>query len=357
MRVGLTGAKYQRRTQQGPTCDRVGSAAHRWIACDESGWNGEDLYDPAEPILAIGTVAIDDHLAAQVMEDLRRDCRIQASGEVKFSLLKRKPSRLEALARLTSPDGPLVDRVSIYLIDKRYFAAAKIIDLLLEEYLHANGVDLYRDGQARELAVTLFQQGPRALGTAEFDQLVASFVTLCRQATRDDLQPDLDGFMASLDRAWRRSYRRTVSDILLPLTRTRQIASDLLRDRKPGGSLRQALEPLASAPWALAGSWSRRLGTVSLLLDEQKVFTDEALDTGYAQVMNPLPEFRFMWRGVRLHDVVRGTSSLHPSLQLADMYSGAGRMVARGALGLENACPTEFAESISRLTDPYSMVV
>ncbi|MDG4778942.1 hypothetical protein O7614_04695 [Micromonospora sp. WMMD961] len=138
----------------------------RWIAADESGWDGEALFQPTEPYMTIGSVAIDDGDADTVLALLRRDAGIEQAAELKFGHFARgrNQRRLEVLAGALRPGGMLAGRVSIFMIDKRFFVTAKIIDLLLEEYAHENGVDLHADDQARRYAQKLIEEGPRRLG-------------------------------------------------------------------------------------------------------------------------------------------------------------------------------------------------
>jgi hypothetical protein len=60
----LAGPAFELRTRTQPTAD--GGTAGRWVAADESGWNGEALFQPDEPYMVIGCVAVDDATAAEV---------------------------------------------------------------------------------------------------------------------------------------------------------------------------------------------------------------------------------------------------------------------------------------------------
>ncbi|QOC93933.1 hypothetical protein [Micromonospora craniellae] len=128
--------------------------------------------------MTIGSVAIDDGAADTVLTLLRRDAGIEQAAELKFGHFARgrNQRRLEVLAGALRPGGMLAGRASIFMIDKRFFVAAKIIDLLLEEYAHENGVDLHADDQARRYAQKLIEEGPRALGAPMFDEVIRVFV-------------------------------------------------------------------------------------------------------------------------------------------------------------------------------------
>ncbi len=53
---GLSGADYARNNQA--TATRDDNVAGRWVAVDESGWDGEQLYARADRYLSIGSVAM-----------------------------------------------------------------------------------------------------------------------------------------------------------------------------------------------------------------------------------------------------------------------------------------------------------
>ena len=147
----MSGPGYTRNTQVTATRD---DAAGRWVAADESGWDGEQLYRRADRYLSIGSVAVDDEAAAPIADQLRRDAGLSQPPELKFAQFtsQRSGARLEALAALLGPGGVLVGRAHVYLVDKHYFVAGKIIDLLLEEEASARGINLYEGDLARQIA-------------------------------------------------------------------------------------------------------------------------------------------------------------------------------------------------------------
>lgn len=122
--TGLLGANFSRRSRLEPTDDRAG--AGRWIAIDESGYHGDQLY-----------------------------------GGDRYMILG-----------------------SVYVIDKHYFVAAKLVDLLLEERFNAMGIDIVTNGVARQFALELATEGPRAMGRDGFDLLIATAVSFFSKKNR-----------------------------------------------------------------------------------------------------------------------------------------------------------------------------
>lgn len=322
----LSGTAFHRRSRPDPTVD--GGEHGRWVAVDESGWNGEALDRADEPYVVLGSVAIDDAAAAGVVTDLRREARIQQGDELKFARFtgRGEPDRrrLEVLAAALRPGGPLDGRASVYLADKGFSAAAKIVDLLLEEHAHAHGEVLHANDRARQMARTLYHDGPRALGTDLFGEMVSTFVRFAGAGNRGCAVVSVDQLFAVLDRAERRSHRRNVTEILRQLLTCRDEAVDLGHAQPELA----ALELLIPAALAVLNDWSRRLGPVTLLLDDQRTFTDDVLDTMERLMTDGHPEFRHVWAGAQPRGLVRGSSVAHPSVQLADLVAGAGRAVA-----------------------------
>lgn len=264
----LTGDKYTQLNQNEPTSDDVSGG--RWIACDESGWDGEQLVGRQRRFLVFASVAIDDVEAAPVISALRKQARIQQAGELKFRLFKDREERWSLLKDLWGPAGALHNRCSVYVVDKEYAVAAKVIDLLLEEKAHTEGQNLYAQGKARAMARTLALRGPRALPGALFDALMSAFVALASQRALGREEAALEAFFAAVDQAWSASTRRPVTEVLAQVRSTRPYAAALHQEDSPFPSL----EMLIPAVGQTARRWGDRLGLVSLLTDEQRTFTD-----------------------------------------------------------------------------------
>lgn len=198
MVVPLTGEKYSQLNHSVPTAD--GEEYGRWVACDESGWDGEQLVGRERRFLAFASVAVDDD-AAELVQMLRERARVRQAGELKFHFFKDDPQRWSLLEEAWRPGGVLHGRCSVYVVDKEYAAAAKVIDLLLEEKEHAEGKNLYAGGQARGLARILAVEGPRALRGFLFEELMSSFVALASQRGVRRPEDATQAFFAVIDRA------------------------------------------------------------------------------------------------------------------------------------------------------------
>lgn len=92
-----------------------------------------------------------------------------------------------------------------------------------------------------------------------------------------------------------------------------------------------ALEPVIAALPLIGTLWYDEVGTLSMLLDEQKVLTDERLDhiatfaATDVQFSGPRMGARRRPADRAVRSVVRGVSRDHPSIQLADLVAGPDR--------------------------------
>ncbi|MFH9349647.1 hypothetical protein [Kitasatospora sp. NPDC017646] len=353
--TGLTGPNYARHSRVEPTVDVLGKA--RWIATDESGWGGDQLAANPDRYMTIGSVAIDDQTAQQVLLDLRRDARIADQvAEVKFKHFKDRPTGRQALVKALGPGGSLEGRASVYVIDKHYFVVGKIIDLLIETQAHSRGVEMYRNGAARQSARTLFEEGPRALGGDGFKELVEATVDFASMRNRDGQQSSVEDFFDVLEAAWAKSTRRRVTTVLAQARGTRAEAADFLQALQEG-DLSDNLEPLIPGVAAVVNNWSERIGRVNALTDDQKMLTDDWLDKMMRQFDGDGSwDLRWVLGRAQVGQVLRGESKTHPSLQLADLVAGAGFAVAKRFGGSDSPAAAELYPAVVPLIDPNSLV-
>jgi len=323
-----------------PSMTSDGAVDGRWIACDESGYDGEQLLSPGR-YMAVSAVAVDDVEAEGIVRSLRERARIKPDApELKFKLFKRQ-DRADLLSELWLPGGVLHERCSVYLVDKRYGVMSKVVDLLLEEAANEGGIDLYADGQARRLARELFLQGPRALGAVRYEALQRAFVGFARRKDPGDRPAAIRAFYETLEDAWTASTRRNVTEVLGMLRSTRHHADEMHRIVEKNGPLELLITALAT----LTRAWAQRLRPLHVLADEHNALTDDVFDSIRAVLRSgygPTPSS--MFQGVNVARIVRGSSIDHPSIQLADLLAGAAGVVAEHSAG---TTPSPFAEVVA----------
>ena len=371
--TGLRGAAYSVRSCSEPTRDDIG--AGRWIALDESGQHGDQL-QRENRYVALGVVAIDDVTAARIIEDLRDRARrdhvaIQAP-ELSFSKSfagkgTGKAQRRAILADLLGAGGALAERASVYLIDTDYFIVVKLVDLLIEEAVHASGTPSPGPEFYRTLARDLALEGPRALGDEGFTRLLGAAGTFfAKRNTRADIVSVDELFKVikdSRNRARRRRapQARKATEVLDLLLRTRAAAEEFASDRRAetgtpeADSVRDSMEPLIPCVAAAIGSAAEAYRAVRALGDEHRLLTDSTLELMHKGV-NALQAFEGLRERNSLEQLVRGRSCEHPSLQLADLVAGSGYAVGLRCSGEETEAGLQLAPAIIPLIDPQSLM-
>lgn len=114
----------------------------RTIYCDESGFTGYNLLDPAQPIFVVASAAIDEKRAAEILAEAFPGYQ---GPEYKFKNIWNGKHRA-GLLRFVAHLAAFEDLAFIYMIDKRFAVLTKIVDFLIEPYITDAGYDLYDEG-------------------------------------------------------------------------------------------------------------------------------------------------------------------------------------------------------------------
>ena len=117
------------------------------IACDESGFSGTNLLDPASPVITHASVDLAVPEAAEVVAVLRS--RLRRRSEYKSNQLLRPEQRPALEWFLTALRG----RAHVHVIDKTGYVAARVLELFTEEPSYGAGTSLGRDHSDAVLAL------------------------------------------------------------------------------------------------------------------------------------------------------------------------------------------------------------
>jgi Protein of unknown function (DUF3800) len=370
--TGLPGEQFSRRNRPDPTHDQSGHG--RWFAIDEAGTDGDQLYGRGDRYLVLGGVAVDDVHAAEILRDLRTRARLQAP-EIKFQRSFSRPDdawRRDVLAECLAPSGTLAERTMLFIVDKRFMIAAKLVDLLIEEHYHAIGIDVVSNGVVRDMAIELATHGPKAVGDDQFETLLATTALFFSKKNRrgdkvsvDQLYDIYRQAAASARRKKNPAVRRLAGILKLVATRTRPYAEEFAADRSKAaaGAPSNAaaldddmMEPLIPAFTALVSSAAVRFGRLDVLADDQRLLTDEKFDV----LDRAVAAMTSLWHGregdALRGELVRGRSADHASLQLADLVSGAALTATRR---IEDASGDleDLDVAVRRLVMPDSLLI
>lgn len=117
---------------------------------DESGYTGEDLIAPAQPVFVICTHSLDEETCAELKA--RHFSKVKAVELKHSALISRAPHARMLLDALCELKAKHLDRILVGVHDKKYALTGKIVDLVLETSAHEIGIDLYKNGRNIALA-------------------------------------------------------------------------------------------------------------------------------------------------------------------------------------------------------------
>ena len=251
-----------------PPVDPVAGAVVE-IACDESGFSGTNLLDPATPVITHASVDLGVGEAVGLITALRSGFRC-SPYEFKSGKFLRSPQAGEALEWLLAA---LRGRAHVHLVDKEYFLVTRIVDLFLTEPSYAAGTRLTQE--YRPAALALYRA--RRPAGADWDLFLAAFVELVRIKRRH--RPDrrvLERFFQARDALVGDGLGAPAEAILDELSRTR-VSAVLTRLADDDRSIPPPLEPMLAALAETVLFWSGGGRRVLVIHDEQSALTADRL--------------------------------------------------------------------------------
>lgn len=263
------------------------------IACDESGFSGSNLLDPASPVITHASVDLALPEAAEVVAVLRSS--LHHHSEYKSTQLLRPEQRHSLEWFLTALRG----RAHVNIIDKTAYVAARVLDLFTEDPSYGAGTSLGRDHSQAVLALR------RRSG------FLAAFVDLTRTKRVRHIDNDaIDRFFATMP-ADVPALREVTS------ARVQEVMSRLI-DEDP--AFPPPLEPLVPAFAETLLFWSAGERSVAVVHDEQSALTRgrvARLGSFLAEAVSPAPPPLRSFRQVDSRD--------DPRIQVADLLAGVAR--------------------------------
>ena len=263
------------------------------IACDESGFSGTNLLDPASPVITHASVDLAIPAAADLVAILRP--RLRHRTEYKSNQLLRPAQRAELEWFLTTLRG----QAHVHVIDKTRYVAARVFELFTGEPSYGDGTSFARDHSDGVLALQ------------HRTDFLAAFVDLTRtKRLRLIDHAAVDRFFATMP-----------SDVpaLREVTRAR-VEAVLLRLINDDRTIPPPLEPLVPALAETALFWSAGQRSVAVVHDEQSALTRHRvarLRTYLADAVSPAPP--------PLLTLTQVDSKADPRVQVADLLAGIAR--------------------------------
>src|SRR4051794_2612573 len=264
------------------------------IACDESGFSGTNLLDPASPVITHASVDLTVPAAADLTAVLRS--RLNRRIEYKSNQLLRAEQRPALEWLLASLRG----HAHVHVIDKTAYVAARVLELFTEEPSYGAGTSLGSDYS--EVVQVL---RPRT-----------GFLTAFADLTRTKRVRLMDH--AAVDRF----FATMPADVpaLRAVTRARvEEVMQRLIDEDP--EIPPPLEPLVPALAETVLFWSAGHRSVTVVHDEQSALTPGRV----ARLGAFLAEQAGQAEPPPLHSFTQVDSKHDPRVQVADFLAGIAR--------------------------------
>jgi len=298
------------------------------IACDESGFSGSNLLDTATPVFTHASVDLRVDEAIELIRALRSGFQWPLN-EFKSGPFLRGAQADEAVEWLLAA---LSGRAHVYLVDKEYFLATRIVDLFLVEPSYAAGTRLTQNH--RPVALSLYRAG-RA-GGRDWSVFLEAFVELVRTKRRH--RPDrtaVERFLQARDSLAGLGLGAEAEGVLEGLSRTR-VWAVMTRLASDDRSIPPPLEPMLPALAETVLFWSAGRRQVLVIHDEQSALTASRLRSLQRVLTDgadsPAPGAHDAGappaRMSPLAGLVTVDSRDDPRVQVADLLAGVARRLA-----------------------------
>jgi hypothetical protein len=290
------------------------------IACDESGFSGGNLVGAGNsPVFAHASTSLGVDVASELVHQVHRAIGAKG-GEYKSAELMR-PRHRATLRSLLGPASPLPGASHVHLIDTRFFALARIIDVLLGGRPVAGPESPGTEPRLRAMALTLYRSGEQAYGIECWHEFLTRGANVVRTNNRWLPKNPIELFYATLDGLARHRADPEVARVIARLQDSRAVAEATRNAHLDDRTLSPLMEPLIPAVMRAVEHWGTRAESVSLVHDEQSALTP-------ARITEIAAAFAARHPGRRLTGVDRVDSRDDARIQVADFLAGIARRVA-----------------------------
>lgn len=173
------------------------------IYLDESGFTGEDLYNPDQRFFTIASTIVGEGEAREI---LARCFPRYQGDEYKFTNIWKRERSREGLRALAAEIPKFEDRAFVWIIDKRFCLLTKMVDYLVEPGAYEAGYDWYANGWGLRYLNTIH----RDLITHGADELYDTLIRSWDAFARDPSSERLNALQEHLERG------KSTSDAPLP---------------------------------------------------------------------------------------------------------------------------------------------
>jgi len=302
------------------------------IACDESGYEGEKLIGGTTDVFAHASVRLSTESAVDCIEELRDRIRSPAQ-EYKANHLLREKHRA-VLVWVLGSSGPMHSKAHVFLTDKSFLLAGKLIDLLDGDVVHSFPVDRYRDDQgAMASAAAVHRDGQATFGVERWSALLGAFNVLMRAKDGETASAAVGAFLHIVEVLRLDAGTRRRDGDALRLIRQAGHLGDSIQSRVPNSSrMIPTLDPLIPAIAHAVAYWGRGGIPISMIHDRQNLLTRGRI-THLMGILNGQPgSLTGGGPAGLLADLRLVDSRADPRVQIADFLAGVARKIASDEL-------------------------
>ena len=181
--------------------------AETHIFLDESGFTGQDLLNPHQPVFCIASTTPDDATADRYHAELLEQSNAR---EVKHNRLMRRPFGQAKIARF-SRQIKADDAFAVWLCHKRFTLLTYFVDLWCETLAYRDGIDLYEDGASLAMSNMTYYCLPAHTSDGFLTSILRDFQTMMIYRSRQSYDRLLSNLAIKYN-----SSAQDIQEILIP---------------------------------------------------------------------------------------------------------------------------------------------
>lgn len=295
------------------------------IAFDESGnTGGTGLLDEKQPVFVLASCNYTEEEAEQLLKD---HVYTHQTKEAKFTDIKKSDSGKKRIINFLSEVVKSPSKVKVMIYHKQYMVVTKIVDMLVEELAHIDGIDLYEKGMNIAMSNIFFHCTPACCGEDRTLKMYQSFIEMVKK--QDDTS--ISEFYYAAWQVYSASIVEEHQSMLAPILATEPMIRDILQ-----GLNLNSLDPAIPSFFHLCAVWGQELNQdFDILHDASKpIFQEKGIleacmskNIPQALIGYDIRKIEFPLRANGIHFA---DSKKDYRLQVADLLAGSFAYWAKG---------------------------
>ncbi len=310
------------------------------VYIDESGNSGANLLDKEQPVFALASNNFSLDQSKELLSLLKSS---QGNGEIKFSSLKSSNASRKRLINFFNSGLITAKSVRVSIYHKEFMVVTKLVDILIENLLHKQGIDLYKDGANIGMSNMLFYCLPVFCSKEALECFYEKFIFMVRYQGEEHIQAYYSAIRVLYDSCVDKDFSVYLLNLI---DYPRELLNVAISN---GGSYN--LDPAIPSLFIHCCAWGEKSGEFEVVHDASKPISNSlAL---FKQLMNSQQdrviagydrrsfELPLKSTGILLVD-----SKTTPQVQVSDVLAGAACYFAKSLIEPNNNDLTEVLHQI-----------